>query len=347
MKRIFFLLLFLSVSSFGSDSHPIGVYEFEPLVIIEDGKFSGFLIDIFDSIANNLNLEYHYKDVGNVHGLLKSVVDSTVDIGVAGVTIKGSREDIVDFSHPYLNSGLNILIKNEKTPNPLLIIKNYFQRSWGALWRFFLFLAFCSLMIYWLEKGKPSFDDNLLKGFCDGIYWTNTTMTTVGYGDKTPLTFGGKTFAILVMWIGIVVVFPYFVAQMNQVFTAESNSYSISCPEDLKGKRVATKRGIAAVETLEKLGAIPVERNTMDSCYVLLEDSDVDAVVYDMPPIRSFVKKRGNGKFVIVGDIFDKQDYGFVFQEDSEFYELVNTALLKFMDRDGYEIVKNRWLGAK
>jgi voltage-gated potassium channel len=37
----------------------------------------------------------------------------------------------------------------------------------------------------------------------DGLYWSLTTMTTVGYGDVTPDTTTGKVVAVIVMLVGI------------------------------------------------------------------------------------------------------------------------------------------------
>jgi voltage-gated potassium channel len=37
----------------------------------------------------------------------------------------------------------------------------------------------------------------------DGLYWSLTTMTTVGYGDVTPKTGEGRIVAVVVMLIGI------------------------------------------------------------------------------------------------------------------------------------------------
>jgi hypothetical protein len=39
----------------------------------------------------------------------------------------------------------------------------------------------------------------------DSIYFTTSTITTVGYGDLTPKTYWGRLFTIPLMWIGIAV----------------------------------------------------------------------------------------------------------------------------------------------
>jgi voltage-gated potassium channel len=37
----------------------------------------------------------------------------------------------------------------------------------------------------------------------DGVWWAVTTVSTVGYGDITPTTDGGRAIAITVMLVGI------------------------------------------------------------------------------------------------------------------------------------------------
>lgn len=39
----------------------------------------------------------------------------------------------------------------------------------------------------------------------DGFYWAVTTMTTVGYGDMSPSTLGGKICGIIAMFFGLLV----------------------------------------------------------------------------------------------------------------------------------------------
>jgi voltage-gated potassium channel len=43
----------------------------------------------------------------------------------------------------------------------------------------------------------------VFKTVLDAIWWAVVTMTTVGYGDMTPVTAGGKILAILIMLLGV------------------------------------------------------------------------------------------------------------------------------------------------
>lgn len=42
-----------------------------------------------------------------------------------------------------------------------------------------------------------------IKTISDAVWWAVTTVTTVGYGDKYPVTFGGRIIAMLLMAVGI------------------------------------------------------------------------------------------------------------------------------------------------
>jgi voltage-gated potassium channel len=64
----------------------------------------------------------------------------------------------------------------------------------------FLVLMTASILVVQFESG--SVEANITSGF-DGLWWTAVTITTVGYGDHYPVTFGGRLTAVFVMLMGI------------------------------------------------------------------------------------------------------------------------------------------------
>jgi voltage-gated potassium channel len=42
-----------------------------------------------------------------------------------------------------------------------------------------------------------------IKNFGDGLWWAITTVTTVGYGDRFPVTSTGRVLAVCLMLVGI------------------------------------------------------------------------------------------------------------------------------------------------
>ncbi|CAH3134096.1 unnamed protein product, partial [Pocillopora meandrina] len=48
------------------------------------------------------------------------------------------------------------------------------------------------------------FPRSFLNGFPEGIWWSFVTMSTVGYGDRIPLTYSGRLLTIIWMLSGTV-----------------------------------------------------------------------------------------------------------------------------------------------
>ena len=74
---------------------------------------------------------------------------------------------------------------------------------------------------------------NIKNGF-DAIWWAICTITTVGYGDKFPITFGGRIVSILLMVSGIGL-FGALVGYVSTVFTdkEKNNNNTIDTIEEL------------------------------------------------------------------------------------------------------------------
>ncbi len=66
----------------------------------------------------------------------------------------------------------------------------------------FLVMVSGSAVMLAVEKGDPS--ANIRTGG-DALWWAIVTMATVGYGDKYPVTGGGRIIATVVMAVGIVI----------------------------------------------------------------------------------------------------------------------------------------------
>lgn len=75
----------------------------------ETGEMTGFDMDIIREIADRAGFEYEINTM-DFNGIIPAVQTGNVDIAIAGITITDERAEIVDFSAPYYDSGLQILV---------------------------------------------------------------------------------------------------------------------------------------------------------------------------------------------------------------------------------------------
>jgi voltage-gated potassium channel len=83
-----------------------------------------------------------------------------------------------------------------------------------------LLTIFCSIAILYFEKDPGS----NIKTAEDAIWWVFTTVTTVGYGDKYPVTSGGRIIAMILMTSGVSL-FGVFTAYIASWFVVDEQAH--------------------------------------------------------------------------------------------------------------------------
>ena len=76
----------------------------------ETGEMIGFDMEIIAEVADRAGFDYNLQTM-DFNGIIPALQTGNVDIAIAGITITEEREQIVDFSDPYYNSGLRILVR--------------------------------------------------------------------------------------------------------------------------------------------------------------------------------------------------------------------------------------------
>jgi voltage-gated potassium channel len=82
----------------------------------------------------------------------------------------------------------------------LKVLRDEAQSFGAAFFILIIIMIFASTGIYLFEhKAQPAAFSNIP----EAVWWSVSTLTTVGYGDVTPITIGGKIFGVVIMIIGI------------------------------------------------------------------------------------------------------------------------------------------------
>ena len=83
---------------------------FMPFEFQKDGVYVGFDIELWDAAAKIMGVKYKLQPM-DFNGLIPALQTHNLDAALAGITIKDERKKVVDFSQPYYESGLSVLVR--------------------------------------------------------------------------------------------------------------------------------------------------------------------------------------------------------------------------------------------
>ena len=326
----------------------VAIAEFSPLIINESGSYTGFEIELWESIANDIGLDFEYEN-HNFQDLIPLVTEKRADIALAGITVNEKREKIIDFSHPTLESGLLILSNKNKGKIKIFgTLKSFLHESYEMMLSPFLwvlgFLVLFAHLLWWAESGAKTFSSNYFPGIFESAWLVICSMSTDSFGDYVPHTWVGRIVTTGII-VGGVAIFGLLIAQVTAFIAVRKIRGDINNYHDLSGKKVATVKDSTSVAILRRIGASVIPVVKIEEAYLKLKNKEVAAVVFDAPVITYYAENEGAAEFEIVGDLFDKQRYGVVCQTGSPLRENINRTILKLRENGQYDSVYRKWFG--
>jgi len=308
----------------------VGVKQTPPFIIKNsDGRHSGISIALWEKMASSLGYEYEYKEY-SLEGLLDALQKGEVDVCINPLTVTSSRVEQFDFTQPFFITNLAIAVDKSGQSKWVAFVKNFFSiQFFKAILLLLLVLMIFGLLVWFFEKGKNKDEfASGIRGLWDGLWWSAVTMTTVGYGDKSPQTTGGRIVALIWMFTAIIII-SGFTASIASSLTVSELQTSIKSPKDLKKVRVAAVKASTGAEYLQKNAIDHSLVDNIDEALAQLNAMEVDAVVYDEPIMRFTINKKEFEKVVILPFKFATQYYSFALPKGNDRLDRLNPILLR------------------
>jgi len=360
MRYILSFMLFFSLYA-QSETLKIGIKPSEPWVMYdqnmseENRKPIGFSIDLWNKIAENLNVETQWVYYNSTSELIQASKNGIIDAGISAVTITSTREKEIDFSSSMYELGLQVMVDASKSSASVLELMGKEIKKMMSVETTIMFLLFLLITMHlrWFVDKRDAdsdlFSKNYRRGILDSFWWGITMLITW----ETPPS-KGLARVIDLMWhiVGILAV-SILTAIVTSALTAQAIGGSIHSEKDLAGKYVAAVSTDAPRRYVEKIGAnvIPVE--SVAEGIALVRSGKAEALVHDGPRLvylANKINKKEKKKVLVVAPFtFNPQNYGIVFPTKSDLKERTDRALLKLREADGlqksfHEELKKKWL---
>jgi polar amino acid transport system substrate-binding protein len=317
-----------------------------PFVVEENGRLTGFSIELWQEIAKQINVRSEFIVKPTVKELLASVDAQEATLGIAAISITAERELQWDFSQPMFDSGLQILVPAQASRSGVLsaIVDRLFSSAvLPVLGGVLLIILIPAHLVWFFERRNPTgmlAHREYFPGIFEACWWAASTLAT--QADQMPRAALARVVAVIWMFASVVFI-AFFTAAVTSSLTLQQLRGDINGPQDLPGKRVGSVKASTSLEYLRQHNVDVAEFAKVEEAYEALREGQLDAVVYDAPVLLHYVSREGAGKVHTVGPIFRKENYGIAFPSNSPYRKPVNEALLKLKENGTYDQLYKRW----
>ncbi|KAI9116066.1 hypothetical protein K1719_012996 [Acacia pycnantha] len=167
---------------------------------------TGFAVEVFTNVVEVLQFDFEFVPVDNTngyYGLLCNITDKNVDVIIGDITIVENRTKCVDFTMPYLDSSVSMVIKvRSDSKNGWILLKPFDWKLWLILG---LIFVGATVIVIILERKTKDDTESKFRHFVRNPFLVCMSDVESLRSDKSK-------------WVVIVVMFVLTIAM--QVYTA-------------------------------------------------------------------------------------------------------------------------------
>ena len=346
MVKRYLILIFLIVSFIylKGDELTVGVTDAPPFIIIEDDKISGLTIDLWDNISDSLDVNYHFVET-DYENVVTNISEGEINISIAPMAVNSSHAEVAFYSQPFYITTMCVAVENHYESGFVTIVKNLFSITFLKTIGLLLLINFTIGILIWLaeRKDNPAFSDKM-NGIIDGFWWSWVTMTTVGYGDKSPQSKNGKMLATIWMLVAILII-SGFTATISSELTTKRLQNNVTQLHDLHKMKVGCVEDRNTAIYLDYKHINSKEYPTFEKAIEALEGGEINALVDDGATLNYYFNKRERnvGKKITLIELPNNKEYYCFMSSDPMLVNRINPYLLSFLESEHWNRLLKRY----
>lgn len=340
------ILLMLSGSSAQSptDTLTIGYTQAAPFIIMEEEEqMKGLSVWLWERIAEDLQIPYEFK-LMNFDEMLEALKAGNIDGSINPLTITSERSKYMDFTHSFFVSNSTAAIRKTSSIQKFVnYARSLFSINFlSGLLILVIIIGLFGLAAWWFERkhNETQFRKGL-KGIWDGLWWSAVTMTTVGYGDKSPKSTGGKVIALIWMFTALLFI-SGFTASIASTLTVNQLKWSPQGINDFKNETVGCVNASGTLDYLDTHFFSDVQKYVgLADGLTALTNQEIEAFLYDEPIMRYRIANDPIYQALEILPVkFDLQFYAFAFSKERyEVKELVSQKILEYTENIEWRLI--------
>ena len=325
----------------------VAVYDVAPYGKVgADGTVSGLSVDLWRRVAERLERQFKLTPVSDMAILLAGVHDGRFDLAIGAITITPERETLVDFSYPTHRSGVAVAVRRRS--GSLFALDAYFAalaELAPLVMLIFVLLAATGLAMWRIKRAQRGGHDSHVTTLRDGMYWAAVTMTTVGYGDKTPKSTLGRIVAIAWMFASLVLVSLLSASLVSKLTADRVEEADPALSLDIMRQSLAATVDSSGAEYLKSRGLSFTAASTLDEALRQLEEGRATAAVNSVGALTYSVAKSHSREIEVMRGLLAPAYLAFALPPGSRLRQPIDEALIKVTASPEWVSVEERFFG--
>ncbi|KAG7960042.1 hypothetical protein I3843_10G101600 [Carya illinoinensis] len=307
-----------------------------------DKKYDGFCIQIFYKALKLLDysLPFEFEAFnGTYNDLVQRVSNKTYDAVVGDVTILADRFKYVDFTLPYAESDLTMIVPEKTESSPLMFAKPFTWEMWvvtGAI------LMYTMLIVWILERQyNPEFNGSWKDQISTALWFT---FSSIFFAHRETIR-NNYTRLVVLVWLFIVLILTSsYTACLSSMLTVKQLRTNFKEINDMKVGYNGDPFIRKYMEDVLHFKPENIVHVTSEDSYPgQFESNNIAAAFLELPYGKAFLKRHCKG-FTATKPNNRFGGFGFVFQKGSPIARDFSEAILKLSENGDLRSLEDEWL---
>ncbi|XP_044948368.1 glutamate receptor 2.8-like [Hordeum vulgare subsp. vulgare] len=319
-------------------------------------KASGFSVDVFEEAVKKLPyaLPYEYvifsttddRSSEDYNDFVYQVYLKIYDIVIGDITIRYNRTFYVDFTLPYTESGIAMIVpvRDSINRNTWIFLKPLAPGMWFGSVVFFIYTGVVVLILEFLGNNKN------VRGPIPsqlGIM----IFFSIFEGKELVQRFLSRI--VLIVWlVFLMVLTSSYTASLTSMLTVQQLQPTVTDVHELlqSGECVGYQRGSYVKGLLEELGfdRLKIKPYDPDDFHEALSrgsnNGGIAALVHEVPYIKLFLSNHCKG-YTMVGPIYKAAGFGYALSKGNPLLRDISNAILNVTGGDTMIQIEKKWIG--
>ncbi|XP_011261455.1 glutamate receptor ionotropic, NMDA 2B isoform X4 [Camponotus floridanus] len=335
---------------------------------------SGFCIDLLQKFSEEIGFTYELVRVedgkwgtlenGKWNGLIADLVNRKTDMVMTSLMINSEREAVVDFTVPYMETGIAIVVaKRTGIISPTAFLEPFDTASWMLVGIVAIHAA--TVMILLFEWASPSGFDmkknpstNHRFSFCRTYWLVWAVLFQAAVHIDSPRGFTAR-FMTNVWALFAVVFLAIYTANLAAFMITREEFHEFSGVDDHRLAKPFSHK------PMFKFGTIPwshtdstlakyfkemhsymkaFNKSSVTEGIEAVVTGDMDAFIYDGTVLDYLVAQDEDCRLLTVGSWYAMTGYGLAFSRNSKYLQMFNKRLLDYRDNGDLERLRRYWM---